>query len=57
MSSTICFQIAEDVLLFLNFLYIILGFYTEKRLKKGLLFYFCNSFVIKKLRNIVSKGA
>ena len=48
---------AEDVLSFLNFLYIILYFYTEKRLKKGLLFYLCNPLVIKKLRNIVSKGA
>ena len=56
-SSTICFQIAEDVLSFLNFLYIILCFYTEKRLKKGLLFYFCNPLAIKKLRNSVSKGA
>ena len=57
MSSTICFQIAEDVLLFLNFLYIILCFYTEKRLKKDLLFYLCNPLVIKKLRSSVSKDA
>ena len=48
---------AEDVLSFLNFLYIILCFYTEKSLKKGLLFYLCNPLAIKKLRNIVSKGA
>ena len=57
MSSAICFQIAEDVLSFLNFLYIILCFYTEKRLKKGTLAYLCNPLVIKKLRNSVSKGA
>ena len=57
MSSTICFQIAEDVLLFLNFLYITLCFYTEKRLKNGVFVYLCNPLAIKKLRNIVSKGA
>ena len=48
---------AEDVLSFLNFLYIILYFYTEKRLKKGTFAYLCNPLAIKKLRNIVSKGA
>jgi len=48
---------AEDVLSFLNFLYIILCFYTEKRLKKGTFAYLCNPLVIKKLRNSVSKGA
>ena len=54
MSSTICFQITEDVLSFLNFLYIYLCFYTEIRLKKGLLFYLCNPLAIKKLQNSVS---
>jgi|GEM_PF-3526035 len=49
MSSTICFQIAEDVLLFLNFLYIILCFYTEKSLKNGVFVYLCKPLAIKKL--------
>ena len=48
---------AEDVLTFLNFLYIILGFYTEKSLKNGVFVYLCNPLAIKKLRNRVSKGA
>ena len=56
-SSTICFQIAEDVLSFLNFLYISLCFYTEKRLKKGVFVYLCKPLAIKKLRSSVSKGA
>ena len=57
MSSTICFQIAEDVLLFLNFLYIILCFYTEKSLKSGVFVYLCKPLAIKKLRSSVSKDA
>ena len=57
MSSTICFQIAEDVLSFLNFLYIILCFYAGKSLKNGVFVYLCKPLAIKKLRNSVSKGA
>ena len=57
MSSAICFQIAEDVLLFLNFLYIVSCFYTEKSLKNGVFIYLCKPLAIKKLRSSVSKGA
>ena len=48
---------AEDVLSFLNFLYISLCFYTEKILKNGVFVYLCKPLAIKKLRNGVSKGA
>ena len=53
----ICFLKGNNVLGFLNFVYIISCLTSLKTSKKHHFEYFCNSFVIRQLHGCVLKGA